>query len=284
MLKQRIITAVILLAIVLVTLFIGPWAFDLLAAIILGCCLWEWLRLARWDNRLAIVCSGAMAVVLYCSEISSPPFLKFLQEGNGLLILSATGTMIWFVLTYLIFMRRNVGWSIPPVWSWLTALIFVPCAWFCLMYLYRTFGAIFMVSVLAMVWIADISAYFGGSQLHGPKLSPALSPNKTWAGAVTAFVVTLFFAYFFWMVAPSAPFWTNAVIGSTNEFASAGFIFLIVLFSIAGDLYESTMKRNAGVKDSSGLLPGHGGFYDRLDAQFAVLPLAVFILLFIQGI
>ncbi|MCD8340223.1 MAG: phosphatidate cytidylyltransferase [Burkholderiales bacterium] len=284
MLRQRITTAVILLAIVIVCLLIGPWAFDALAAVILGCCLWEWLRLAEWDNRLAIVCSVAMSIVLYWTEISQSPLLHTIKEGEGLLIFSATGTVIWFVLTYLIFLRRNVGWNVPPVWRWVLALIFVPCAWFSLMYLYRNYGAIFMISVLALVWVADISAYFAGSHFKGPKMSPGISPNKTWAGAISAFVIVLFLAYLSWMTIPAAPFWTNAVIGTTTEFASAGLIFLIVLYSITGDLFESTLKRNAGVKDSSNLLPGHGGFYDRMDAQFAVLPLTVFIHLLIQGI
>ena len=109
-------------------------------------------------------------------------------------------------------------------------------------------------------------------------MATGISPKKTWSGAFTAVICVLVLSYVLYAVAPQAPFWTNTIISKLTVFASAAILFITVLFSIAGDLFESA------VKDSSNLLPGHGGVYDRLDAQFAVLPLAVFILLFIQGL
>ena len=149
--------------------------------------------------------------------------------------------------------------------------------------LFREKGTIYMLSVLAIVWVADIMAYFGGRCFGGPKMAQGISPKKTWSGALTAFVCVLALSYVLYWAQPSFPLWTNALISHLTGWTSALILILVVLFSIAGDLFESALKRTAGVKDSSNLLPGHGGFYDRLDAQMSVLPLTVFILLFLQG-
>lgn len=284
MLRQRIITAVILFIVIIAALWMGPWAFTAVAAIAMGACLWEWLRLAKWNNALCLLIGFAAAVFFYWLEMFQPIDVNMLQSGNGLLIISSVGTVIWTVITCVVFFKRMSGWNVPNPLAWLSALIFVPCAWFSLMFLYREFGAVYMISVLAIVWVADITAYFGGRALQGPKMATGISPKKTWSGALTAVICVLVLSYVLYAVAPQAPFWTNTIISKLTVFASAVILFITVLFSIAGDLFESAVKRTAGVKDSSNLLPGHGGVYDRLDAQFAVLPLAVFILLFIQGL
>lgn len=284
MLQQRIITAVILLIVIIAALWIGPLAFTAVAALAMGACLWEWLRLANWNSALSMIIGAVIAVFFYWLEVAQPFDLNLLQSGNGLLIISSIGTVIWTVLTCVVFFRRMSGWNVPNPLCWLSAVIFVPCAWFSLMYLYRDFGAIYMISVLALVWVADITAFFGGRALQGPKMAVGISPKKTWSGAFTAVVCVLALSYILYAFAPQAPLWTNTIISKLTVFASAGILFIVVLFSIAGDLFESAVKRTAGVKDSSNLLPGHGGVYDRLDAQFAVLPLAVFVLLFVQGL
>lgn len=284
MLRQRVITAVILFIIIIAALWIGSWMFTAVAAIAMGACLWEWLRLAKWNSALCAVIGAAVAALFYWIEMARPFDVNLLQSGNGLLIVSATGTLIWTILTCVVFFKRMSGWNVPNPLVWISALIFIPSAWFSLMYLYREHGAVYMISVLAIVWVADIMAYFGGRFMQGPKMAVGISPKKTWSGALTAVVCVIALSFGLYASNPEAPFWTNTIISKLTVFASAAVLFITVLFSIAGDLFESAIKRTAGVKDSSNLLPGHGGFYDRLDAQFAVLPLAVFILLFIQGI
>ena len=140
-----------------------------------------------------------------------------------------------------------------------------------------------MLSVLAIVWVADIVAYFGGRAMGGPKMAQGISPKKTWSGALTAFVCVIALSYVLYWAQPSFPLWSNSIISGLDIWASDLVLFIAVLFSIAGDLFESALKRSVGIKDSSNLLPGHGGFYDRLDAQMSVLPYSVFVLLFLQG-
>ena len=146
----------------------------------------------------------------------------------------------------------------------------------------RLIGIYFLLSVLALVWVADISAYFAGRALGGKwitrKLAPSVSPGKTWEGALGGAAGVLFMAtgWVMWDkgVASASP-------GIYTAFASRGYIFLTVaaLFltamSVVGDLVESLFKRAAGVKDSSRLLPGHGGVLDRIDALLPTLPLAM---------
>lgn len=283
MLLQRVITAVVLLIIIIGALLISPLVFTAVAAIAIGCCFWEWLRICKWNNGVAMVCGVVLGASFFFLEYASPAALQTVQSGNGLMIITATATVLWAVITAVIFTRRTSGWRVPQGIGALLGWIFVPAAWFSLMYLFREKGTIYMLSVLAIVWVADIMAYFGGRCFGGPKMAQGISPKKTWSGALTAFVCVLALSYVLYWAQPSFPLWTNALISHLTGWTSALILILVVLFSIAGDLFESALKRTAGVKDSSNLLPGHGGFYDRLDAQMSVLPLTVFILLFLQG-
>ena len=283
MLYQRVITAVVLLIIIIGALWISPLAFTAVAAIAVGCCFAEWLKICRCNSALSWVIGAVFAAFIFWIEYAQPAFFMGLQSGNELMLITGLATVIWTVLTAIIFTKRQGGWNVSPLLGFIMALLIVPAAWFSLMYLYRTGGAVYMISVLALVWIADVTAYFGGMTFHGPKMAVGISPKKTWSGAITAFVCTICAAFVVYYFSPEAPLWTNVVIKQAGVFAAGLLFFVVVLFSIAGDLFESALKRSAGVKDSSNLLPGHGGFYDRLDAQMSVLPLCVFIVLFLQG-
>ena len=136
-----------------------------------------------------------------------------------------------------------------------------------------------VLSVLLIVWGADISAYFCGRAWGKHKLCRAISPNKTWEGAVGAYVIVIiFFLLTYWFCDQENVF-TNFVFDQIGFFWGVLVLAGLVALSIAGDLWESMLKRLVGIKDSSNLLPGHGGFFDRLDASLPVLPAATWIML-----
>jgi phosphatidate cytidylyltransferase len=143
--------------------------------------------------------------------------------------------------------------------------------WLALAELFLRRGPWFLVSLLALVWVADIAAYFSGKAFGRHKLAPAVSPGKTWEGAAGGVVAAAA-----WVALSAAwPGSFGAVL--RDHWSWLGTLIIAVglaALSIVGDLFESLLKRRAGVKDSSGLLPGHGGVYDRIDALLPVAPLA----------
>jgi phosphatidate cytidylyltransferase len=140
--------------------------------------------------------------------------------------------------------------------------------------LYRISG-LYLFSVMALVWVADIGAYFAGRRFGKNKLAPSISPGKTREGALGGLICVLllgFIAHFTPALADTFP----AAVG--REWGVPGLIVVlaaVTVASVVGDLFESMLKRRAGMKDSSNLLPGHGGVLDRIDALLPVLPLAV---------
>jgi phosphatidate cytidylyltransferase len=148
----------------------------------------------------------------------------------------------------------------------------VVAAWTALVQLYLALGAWFLVSLMALIWCADIAAYFAGKAFGRHKLAPRVSPGKTWEGAVGGVVAATLWVFVsrWWpgsfgdVLASQWPLWGVAIIAV-----------LLAALSIVGDLFESLLKRRAGVKDSSQLLPGHGGVYDRIDALLPVAPIAL---------
>jgi phosphatidate cytidylyltransferase len=170
------------------------------------------------------------------------------------------------------------GWQAwPSVPRLIVGLALLACAWLALVQA-RRIGLVFLLSILTLVWAADIAAYAGGKAFGRRKLAPTLSPGKSWEGAISGFVGVGLLAWF-WL-------WFDAKYdaGAPSLFSrlwDAGPLWLVfaVLFltatSVIGDLLESLVKRGAGMKDSSQLLPGHGGVLDRVDALLPVLPVAM---------
>lgn len=272
MLKQRIITAVLLLAVLLPALFyraIEPFALLALLLIVAGG--WEWARMNGCQPATALALGAglgtAMAVFWAAGGLALSWRSLWLAVGG-----------LWVVLA-LVMLRRGVpGWARWPAAGrlWL-GLFLIACAWLALVQA-RLLGLEFLLSVLVLVWMADVAAYFGGKAMGRRKLAPTISPGKSWEGALSGLLgVFVLAAGWLWADAQGvgghgslyAQLWAKGPV-----LAVLGLLFLVGM-SVVGDLVESLVKRSAGVKDSSQLLPGHGGVLDRVDALLPVLPLAM---------
>ncbi|HUH59735.1 MAG TPA: phosphatidate cytidylyltransferase [Candidimonas sp.] len=280
MLKQRVITAIVLLAVLLGTLLApGPWPLVLLFTLAAGCALWEWLRLTWPRRNSAIPCMIAIAVAVGLVILASL-WLRAAQRGQEMPFQGQVNTWLlplaaalWVLgASYLVYRGQSESRKNGLALS-VFGVLAVVAVWAALVQLFLAHGAGFLVSLLALIWIADIAAYFTGKALGRHKLAPKVSPGKTWEGAVggvlaaTAWVMATSLWWpgsFGAVLAQRWPMWGVLAIA----------VFLAAL-SIVGDLFESLLKRRAGVKDSSQLLPGHGGVYDRIDALLPVAPIAL---------
>lgn len=271
MLRQRVITAVILVLALIAALAAGALAFATFAALVFGAAVFEWLRLANWRDAAAIgagVVVGAMLLALEAAGLR--------VQGRPLVMLAGAACAVWLLIALRV-VRAQVSGDLRLRDGEVALLAPLPlaAAWFSLLALYRR-GALFLFSALAVVWVADIAAYFAGRAFGKRKLAPQISPGKTWAGAAGAVIAVLMVAALAWFAWPDAALFSNALFARA-PLVALGMLTGLVVVSIVGDLFESLMKRHAGVKDSSGLLPGHGGVLDRIDALLPVLPAAIVI-------
>lgn len=251
MLKLRVLTVAILLPAFAACAFYLPaawWAALMFFATLIAA--GEWARLAGFDR----ISSGVfyLCIVLGCA-------LALLRADleRPLLFASVAG---WVVAVPLILWRkptmRNTGIGMLAGF-----LVLVPM-WVAALRLQH--DPALMLALLAVVWISDSAAYGAGHAFGRHKLAPVISPGKTWEGVCGAFVgVAVYAAVFHFWWYPATEF----------QYVLTAFLALMVL-GILGDLFESLLKRNAGVKDSGTLLPGHGGVLDRIDALTAAMPLA----------
>lgn len=276
MLKQRVITALVLLGILLPALFYpSPTPFASVALVLIGAGAWEWGRLNGCGQAAAVSC-GALCAAL-CTGSWVAGWLD--QALTGLWQL----TGLFWVLVGIGLLRRGVaGWaSIVRPLRLAGGVLALWLAWVAVARA-RTIGINFLLSVLVLVWVADIGAYFAGRALGGKfsrvRLAPTISPGKSWEGVWGGMlgVVVLAFA---WGWADKL---VNAAVPSLyTRLSTHGYVAMLVgvsfmtAMSVVGDLTESLVKRSAGAKDSSGLLPGHGGVLDRVDALLPTLPLAM---------
>jgi len=272
MLKQRVITALVLLAILLPALFYpAPQPFVAVVLVLIAAGGWEWGRL----NGCSGVASWALgaACLALCSASWALGWL-----AQPLPVLWAVSGATW-VLGGAWLLRAGVaGWpGIPRPVRLVGGLLALWLAWLAVAQA-RVVGINFLLSLLLLVWVADIFAYFAGRAFGRRKLAPGISPGKSWEGVWggMAGVVVLAFAW----VAADAQFQATVPSLYTRLAGAGGWLVLLsALFlaamSVVGDLVESLIKRSAGAKDSSGLLPGHGGVLDRVDALLPTLPLAM---------
>jgi len=269
MLKTRIITALVLLAVLLPVLYSNNYtAFAVVASIFFGAAIWECFRLFNpGTNRATIIALAWTAMFGYAFFIRAPGDPTF-----------------WFAIGVLLWALRftpTLKIGLPPLagtgntlLSLLYAISLVSC--FAAIVTLFQYSALFLLSVLAIVWSADIFAYVCGKTFGRTKLAPSISPGKSWEGAIGGGIVTLILAALTVLFGGEALANTFAVrVQASFGWAGMfGVLILIVAASIVGDLFESQLKRRAGMKDSSNLLPGHGGVLDRIDALVPVLPLA----------
>ncbi|WP_294767302.1 phosphatidate cytidylyltransferase [uncultured Rhodoferax sp.] len=276
MLWQRVVTAVLLLAVLLPAVFYpAPWIFACVAVVLIAAGGWEWARLNQIGNAGAWGTGAACA--LFCL-LSLAGWTSLLQ-GAGLWPLV---TAIW-VLGGGWMLLRGVGrWAqVPQMLRWVLGVACLCAAWLAVTQA-RVIGINFLFSVLVLVWAADIGAYFAGRGLGGKffarKLAPSISPGKTWEGVLGGLVAVVAVGCL-WIQADRH--WVLDSVSLYSRLWQQGVWFALLAllwltaWSVVGDLLESLIKRSAGVKDSSGLLPGHGGVLDRLDALLPVLPMAM---------
>lgn len=279
MLIKRIITAVALLAILLPALFFGvPNAFNGLALILIAAGVWEWSRMNGYSQTKSIF--FALDAFVICAGLM---YIGLTRYPMPMLWLIAT--TLWVLISSYLLSKGVASWARVPQSIRLTLGVLLICTTWLAVSQLRQIGINLLLSTLLLVWAADICAYvagrlFGGKLFGTHKLAITISPGKTWEGALGGFVGVLLVAYFWLWVDQKYASDSLSLYTLLKErfgwFMLLALVFLTML-AIVGDLLESLVKRSAGVKDSSGLLPGHGGVLDRVDALLPVLPAAMFL-------
>jgi phosphatidate cytidylyltransferase len=276
MLKQRVITALIMLAIVIPILLVSsPWPFCLLALLFIAAGAWEWARMNGLKESGSIYFAGFFVLVAALSW-----YLGFLNMAMPNVWILASG--FWVLSSAWLLSKGVAGWSkIPVAIRRAGGLVVLWLAWLAVCQA-RIQSVNFLMSIMCLVWVADSFAYFAGRTWGGKftknKLAPTISPGKSWEG-VWGGVVGVFLLAFAWVWAdshwhsPATSLYTR-LNGQHLLLMVLALLFLTAM-SVVGDLIESLIKRSAGVKDSSGLLPGHGGVLDRADALLPTLPIAM---------
>jgi phosphatidate cytidylyltransferase len=273
-LRTRIITALVLLAFLLPALFASkPWPFAIVSLVLIAAAAWEWARL-NGVNPVAAIGPGAMlalagAWAVYSGTVGRVPAAWWWAA-----------LVLWIVGGAFVLRGGPSAWPRwPAPLRLLVGLILLWIGWLAIAQA-RTVSINFVLSVLCIVWMADIGAYAAGRAFGKRKLAPSISPGKSWEGvygglvgvAVLGIVWTLWVDRT-WPVDGESLFTRlRQQFGWIGMFAGCA---ALAGLSVVGDLFESLVKRAAGAKDSSRLLPGHGGVLDRIDALMPVLPAAM---------
>lgn len=273
MLRSRIVTALVLLIGFLASLFWLPTpAFAaLMCLVVVGGSL-EWGNLAgmpRWERAAFVIsCAGGYAV------------LASLELAGGLPPEALTGVFIVSVVFWI---------ACAPVWMWFGArqrgkilpfflglFVLLPCALAAVVLHSRGPGV--LLAALALIWIADTAAYFCGRAFGRRKLAPSISPGKTLEGAAGAMLACIAYGVALNVLSPSM----MALAGNGVVLKIMALSAALCVLSIVGDLFESMLKRQANIKDSGSILPGHGGILDRIDSVTSTLPAAALAVTFLM--
>ena len=268
MLKTRVTTAIVMLAVFLCALFWLPApAWAAFAGLMLLPAAWEWARLTRLPTAAHI--PYALAIVALCAALMLLPGGSAGPGREISLLIYAVASAFWLCAVPLWLWR---AWQPARYWLALSGAVVLIPTWMALVQL-RDQGMLLLLLVMAVVWISDSAAYFSGRRFGRRKLAPSISPGKTWEGVAGALLAVGLYGVV-WIGAGQAYF--PKTLGASRAPAAWMLVLLWLLAAagIYGDLFESALKRRAGVKDSGTILPGHGGMLDRIDALIAALPLA----------
>ncbi len=260
MLKQRVITAIILASMITTAvIFLPTQMFALMLAVIICVASWEWAACAGFHSmkQKIVYVSFILLCLIAC--------LIFLEKQWVPLII-ACGFIWWLIAIFLVVryqMNKSINLSSGILKAMIGAIILVP-AWLSLIFIHlNTSGDSLMLFLFFLIWLADSAAYFSGRKFGCNKLASNVSPGKSWEGVYGALIMSLLLG-------------ASYAIYADMQFVVAVYFILLVLltagFSILGDLTESMFKRIAGIKDSSNILPGHGGVLDRIDSLTSAAP------------
>ncbi|MGB4811310.1 MAG: phosphatidate cytidylyltransferase [Methylophilaceae bacterium] len=264
MLKTRVLTAIVLAIGFLTVLFSTSglvWALVTLAATLIG--VWEWAKLIKLSKQVTLIYLAiALSVgLLICLSPNLSYGFYVDKVVFGFLCLSA---LFWLCFAPIWLLSRK--YLQQKVLMAIVGLTLLLATWLALVGLHRI-SPWLLLAVLATVWLADIAAYFAGKAFGKHKLAPEISPGKTWEGVAGALLGATVYGIVLCQYLHISRW---LIVG----------LWLIVVLSVMGDLFESLLKRQAGVKDSSHLLPGHGGVLDRIDGLIPTLPLVLFYIYF----
>ena len=268
MLRQRVITALILGVV-----FIGGIYYletrwiGLLFSLVMFVAAGEYLSLTiKPPAPVKVAVSAVFALLFWWSLKLIDPDLVYWK--------SLAGILLWLLIASGFFFYQHRDQR-PPVQQLILLALGLISIWIAahgVIFLHSAFGGVVLLYMLTLVWLADIGAYFAGRRFGKNKMAPSISPGKTWEGVIGGIVVNLL-----WM---ALIFWLS---DDWLEIGLAAYLMIgvaTILISIVGDLFVSILKREAGVKDSGKLLPGHGGILDRIDSVIAATPVFVSGLLF----
>jgi phosphatidate cytidylyltransferase len=245
-LRTRVVSALVLAPMALVPAVLGRPVWDVLVAVMGACMAWEWARLCG-GSRLSRVGAASIAIAPVAVAVAALwAVIPALIIVGGGVVLIGLGARLEGV--------RNPLWSAAGV-----AYVGVPCIAMAWLRALSGDGLATLLWALALTWATDTGAYIVGRGIGGPKLAPRISPNKTWAGLIGGMAAAA-------LVGVAASFLVDNVAAWIAVPASAA----LAVVEQAGDLFESAVKRRFGVKDSSRLIPGHGGVLDRVDGLLAV--------------
>ncbi len=274
MLKTRVITVLLLLLPFLAALFYLPvqgWA--LLVLLITAYAAKEWARLAQMrksDELLFVIAVIASCLVLI-------PVLKLFDKvpaDDLSLAIYAVSLAFWLLAAPLWLIYK---WRLNKSWLALSGLLVLAAAWLALVQL-REIAALLILWLLSVVWVADTAAYFCGKKFGKRKLAPDISPGKTLEGVYGAFFAVSVYAIA--IIAINGNHNVSAFGKAIPAYLLLAAHWFITGLSIVGDLFESLLKRQAGVKDSGTILPGHGGVLDRIDGLISTLPAMAFFIFY----
>lgn len=267
MFKTRVLTAAVILPLFLSALFLLQdifWAIVLLALSIIGSR--EWSRLAGFSVKNTII-------FMLLTTLAGGELLFQMSESIKANVYSVD--LIWVYVLSTAFWAIGAPLYLKQVYTIKSPLILMLIGWILLLptclalYQLRAMSPLLLLGFMATIWISDTAAYFTGKSLGKHKLADRISPNKTWEGVAGALIAVLIYALI----------WDFWFIEEPLALLLIPLLLLMAILGIVGDLYESLMKRHAGVKDSGSILPGHGGILDRIDALISSLPFAILALL-----
>lgn len=266
MLRQRVITAICLVAVLMAIFYSGyDWLFALFLLVFFGAASWENARFFENPYPKVIGVIGAVIFGVLAFAVNHAYF-KYIAYASAAI-------WLFYLLPSLgktIPSQKTFGSTVYQVFYWITIL----GSFLSTLVIYER-SKWFLLSVLVIVWLADIGAYFAGRAFGVRKLAPSISPGKTWEGVAGGALSVAVVA--FGVIVANIP-QENIAKNVFVQFGWGGVLVVMVIlvaFSVIGDLIESKLKRRCGLKDSSGLLPGHGGVLDRFDSLIPVMSLAV---------